>query len=84
MASGGTIKEGYLFKKGRINTDWRERLFVLNAKQLAYFKGGVSSGKAQAFAVCVTSRRRVFVVVLLRSACSGIHALVLTVLARLP
>ena len=37
-----TVKEGTLFKKGRINTEWRERLFVLNKKQLAYFKGSVS------------------------------------------
>ena len=76
MAAGGTIKEGYLFKKGRINTDWRERLFVLNARQLAYFKGGVSYGKAQAFAVSLTSTVHFFEVVLLRCACSGVHALV--------
>eukprot|EP00731_Ephydatia_muelleri_P027934 Em0019g807a len=35
-----TIKEGVMYKRGRINTDWRQRLFVLNGKQLAYFKGG--------------------------------------------
>ena len=37
-----TIKEGHLYKRGKINTEWRLRLFVLNGKQLAYFKGGVS------------------------------------------
>ena len=37
-----TIKEGTLYKRGKINTEWRQRLFVLNGKQLAYFKGGVS------------------------------------------
>ena len=37
-----TIKEGNLYKRGKINTEWRQRLFVLNGKQLAYFKGGVS------------------------------------------
>ena len=37
-----TIKEGQLFKRGKINTEWRQRLFILNGKQLAYFKGGVS------------------------------------------
>ena len=36
-----TIKEGQLYKRGKINTEWRLRLFVLNGKQLAYFKGGV-------------------------------------------
>ena len=40
--SMSTVKEGPLFKKGKINTEWRERLFVLNKKQLAYFKGSVS------------------------------------------
>jgi hypothetical protein len=35
-----TIKEGQLYKRGKINTEWRLRLFVLNGKQLAYFKGG--------------------------------------------
>lgn len=38
-----TLKEGNLYKRGKINTEWRQRLFVLNGKQLAYFKGGVSS-----------------------------------------
>lgn len=33
-----------MYKRGKINTDWRQRLFVLNGKQLAYFKGGVSIG----------------------------------------
>ena len=37
-----TIKEGHLYKRGKINTEWRMRMFVLNGKQLAYFKGGVS------------------------------------------
>ena len=37
-----TIKEGHLYKRGKINTEWRMRTFVLNGKQLAYFKGGVS------------------------------------------
>ena len=37
-----TIKEGHLYKRGKINKEWRMRLFVLNGKQLAYFKGGVS------------------------------------------
>ncbi len=37
-----TIKEGYMYKRGKINTEWRQRLFVLNGKQLAYFKGSVS------------------------------------------
>lgn len=37
-----TMKEGLLFKRGRINTEWRQRLFILNRKQLAYFKGSVS------------------------------------------
>ena len=31
-----------MLKKGKINTEWRQRLFVLNGKQLSYFKGGVS------------------------------------------
>ena len=38
-----TLKEGQLYKKGKINTEWRQRLFILNGKQLAYFKGSVSS-----------------------------------------
>ncbi len=38
-----TIKEGQLYKKGKINKDWRQRLFVLNGKRLSYFKGGVSN-----------------------------------------
>ena len=37
-----TMKEGLLFKRGKINTEWRQRLFILNRKQLAYFKGSVS------------------------------------------
>lgn len=37
-----TLKEGQLYKRGKINTDWRLRLFILNGKQLSYFKGGVS------------------------------------------
>ena len=37
-----TLKEGQLYKKGKINTEWRQRLFILNGKQLAYFKGSVS------------------------------------------
>lgn len=37
-----TIKEGLMYKRGKINTEWRQRLFVLNGKQLAYFKGSVS------------------------------------------
>ena len=43
MAALQTIKEGHLYKRGKINTDWRQRLFVLNGKQLSYFKGGVSA-----------------------------------------
>ena len=38
-----TIKEGHLYKRGKLNTEWRQRLFILNGKQLAYFKGGVSA-----------------------------------------
>ncbi|CAI8007089.1 Pleckstrin homology domain-containing family A member 1 [Geodia barretti] len=38
-----TIKEGHLYKRGKINTEWRMRTFVLNGKQLAYFKGGKHS-----------------------------------------
>jgi len=37
-----TLKEGAMYKRGKINTDWKLRTFVLTAKQLAYFKGGVS------------------------------------------
>ena len=37
-----TLKEGQLYKRGKINTEWRQRLFILNGKQLAYFKGSVS------------------------------------------
>lgn len=43
MSSGGslqTLKEGTLYKRGKINTEWRQRQFVLNGKQLSYFKGG--------------------------------------------
>ena len=43
MASLQTIKEGPLSKRGKINKEWRQRQFVLNGKQLSYFKGGVSS-----------------------------------------
>lgn len=42
MASLQTIKEGTLNKRGKINTEWRQRLFILNGKHLSYFKGGVS------------------------------------------
>ena len=42
MSQLQTIKEGQLYKKGKINKDWRQRLFVLNGKRLSYFKGGVS------------------------------------------
>lgn len=35
-----TIKEGQLYKRGKLNTEWRQRLFILNSKQLTYFKGG--------------------------------------------
>lgn len=42
MSREQTIKEGYLYKRGKINTDWKQRLFILNGKQLAYFKGSVS------------------------------------------
>lgn len=42
MSRDQTIKEGYLQKRGKINTDWKQRLFILNGKQLAYFKGSVS------------------------------------------
>ena len=30
-----------MYKRGKINTDWKLRTFVLTARQLAYFKGGV-------------------------------------------
>lgn len=39
MSQDQTIKEGLLYKRGKINTDWKQRLFILNGKQLAYFKG---------------------------------------------
>eukprot|EP00800_Vazella_pourtalesii_P016871 TRINITY_DN4978_c0_g1_i1.p1 TRINITY_DN4978_c0_g1~~TRINITY_DN4978_c0_g1_i1.p1 ORF type:complete len:124 (-),score=27.83 TRINITY_DN4978_c0_g1_i1:500-871(-) len=42
MESNLTIKEGYGYKRGAINTDWKKRLFVLNQKSLTYFKGGKS------------------------------------------
>ena len=42
MSKDQTIKEGLLYKRGKINTDWKQRLFILNGKQLAYFKGSVS------------------------------------------
>ena len=42
MSRDQTIKEGLLYKRGKINTDWKQRLFILNGKQLAYFKGSVS------------------------------------------
>ena len=45
MESNLTIKEGYGYKRGAINTDWKKRLFVLNQKSLTYFKGGVSNSK---------------------------------------
>jgi hypothetical protein len=35
-----TLKEGHLSKRGKVNTEYRIRLFVLNRKQLSYFKGG--------------------------------------------
>ncbi|XP_065882867.1 pleckstrin homology domain-containing family A member 1-like [Dysidea avara] len=38
-----TLKEGVMYKRGKINTDWKLRTFVLTAKQLAYFKGGSRS-----------------------------------------
>jgi hypothetical protein len=43
MSSKETIKEGHLYKRGKINTDWKQRLFILNGKQLSYFKGSVSN-----------------------------------------
>ncbi|KAI6659009.1 Diacylglycerol kinase eta-like [Oopsacas minuta] len=42
MDNNLTIKEGYGYKRGAINTDWKKRLFVLNQKSLTYFKGGKS------------------------------------------
>ena len=30
-----------MYKRGKINTDWKLRTFVLTSKQIAYFKGGV-------------------------------------------
>lgn len=36
-----TLKEGSMYKRGKLNTDWKLRTFVLTSKQLAYFKGGV-------------------------------------------
>lgn len=38
-----TLKEGTMYKRGKINTDWKLRTFVLTPKQLAYFKGGSRS-----------------------------------------
>ena len=49
MDSNLTIKEGYGYKRGAINTDWKKRLFVLNQKSLTYFKGGVSNSKVDIF-----------------------------------
>lgn len=46
MSRDQTIKEGYLQKRGKINTDWKQRLFILNGKQLAYFKGSVSDRRS--------------------------------------
>jgi hypothetical protein len=38
-----TIKEGMMYKRGAINKDWKLRHFVLNGRQLTYFKGGRST-----------------------------------------
>ncbi|XP_065833134.1 pleckstrin-like [Oscarella lobularis] len=38
-----TIKEGNMYKRGVVNTDWKLRKFVLNGKQLHYFKGAKST-----------------------------------------
>ncbi len=48
-----TIKEGHLYKKGKINKDWRQRLFVLNGKRLSYFKGGVSVYKTSSVLIAL-------------------------------
>ena len=37
-----TIKEGEMFKRGKVNTDWKLRTFILDKKMLSYFKGSVS------------------------------------------
>ena len=37
-----TFKEGELYKRGKINTDWKLRTFILDSKMISYFKGGVS------------------------------------------
>ena len=42
-----TVKEGQLFKRGKINTDFKQRHFILNGKQLAYFKGSVSTSEME-------------------------------------
>jgi hypothetical protein len=34
-----TIKEGEMFKRGKVNTDWKLRTFILDKKMLSYFKG---------------------------------------------
>ena len=48
-----TLKEGQLYKKGKINTEWRQRLFILNGKQLAYFKGSVSRALSRLHIACM-------------------------------
>lgn len=37
-----TLKEGRMYKRGKVNPDWKQRTFVLDDKRLCYFKGGVS------------------------------------------
>lgn len=37
-----TLKEGQMYKRGKVNPDWKQRTFVLDDKRLCYFKGGVS------------------------------------------
>ena len=39
-----TRKEGQMYKRGKVNQDWKQRTFVLDDKRLCYFKGGVSRG----------------------------------------
>lgn len=31
-----------MYKRGKVNQDWKQRTFVLDEKRLCYFKGGVS------------------------------------------
>lgn len=44
-----TLKEGQMYKRGKVNTDWKQRTFVLDEKRLCYFKGGVSGATYASF-----------------------------------